>query len=356
MMHTSPEHLQQIVAAAGMQPHVLAASGGKVLVALRGARILGIFPAGCAENLLWSHPALRVAAQAEELVRSGQWNVGGDRCWLAPELELHFKTPDHPSHEYYSVPAAIDPGDYQLETADATTLSMTARGQIDNLVSGRPFTFEIWRHVGLCDPPCECKDIGYVGYTLRTLLRITAPDRPGACYGLWQLMQVPPGGNVLVPLRGTAALVDYFQTGVAHHCRATASHVVFPVTGRAKHKLGLRAADVSGRMGYLREPTGDQATLIVRDVPALAAAGAVGACVRFADYPFWDPRRRDIALQFYNDDGGAGGFGEMEHHSVAATADTLFQTQDSCHTWCFAGPRARIRALCTELLGISMPN
>jgi len=350
MSNSNLEHLRTILAAAGTHPHVLAAPGGSLLITLRGSRILGVFPADCPANLLWTNRALNDQRQAKSLVRSGQWNLGGDRCWLAPEVELHFKSPDHPSHTDYTVPAAIDPGDYRLEAVGPAAISMITRGQIHNLVSGRSFGFEIWRQISLCDAPCTCNGSSYVGYTTRTALSIRPPDRQQACYGLWQLLQVPPGGQVLIPTRGLTELVDYFQTGVADHCRTAANHLIFPVTGQTKHKLGLSAAGVCGRMAYLRQHTQHVATLIVRDIPALSAGGGPTR-VCFADYPFWDRCRRNVALQFYNDDGQAGGFGEMEHHSVAASADNLFQTLDLCHTWCFAGPSDKIRALCAELLG-----
>lgn len=334
---------------ADLDPRVLTAATGSLLLTVRGARVLGVFLEGAEDNLLWTAPALGRPADATRLVLSGHWNVGGDRCWLAPEVELHFANPERPAHEEYAVPAAVDPGRYEVEDESETALSLRCDGELTNLLSRRSTTFELSRSISLCGPPCGYADIApgcsYVGYELSSALAIRYVDRPDAAYGMWQVMQLPPGGTVHVPTRPGAELVDYFQTQVADYCKQTADQVRFPVTGKAQHKLGLRAADVAGRMAYLR-PTGENGTLIIRQ--ACVFAGGM-----YADYPAHARERRDIALQFYNDGGGIGGFGEMEYHSVAASPENLYVTRDISRTWCFAGPLSKLRALGAQLLGVS---
>ena len=341
--------LFQITQEAGFEPRVLSDYTGGLLVTRRGARVLGIFLGGvpqngAPQNLLWANPkTVGTKAAAADTVARGEWNTGGDRVWVAPEIELHFTNPNKPSHAEYAVPPDLDPGKYVIERESPRAISFGASGAAPNLVSMRQFKFTAHREIRLCAPPLELGGLNYVGYELSSDLHVVAPDRPDACYGLWQLMMVPAGGTIFIPTRGTAEQVDYFQTNVAAHCRTAADHVAFPVTGTTQQKLGLRPDQVRGVMGYYRV-IGEVATLIVRQVAVFAGAA-------YADYPAHARQRRDVALQFYNDT--SAGFGEMEYHSTAAIAENLFSVRDVSRTWCFAGQPARVRGVAATLLGIN---
>ncbi len=337
--------LHEIASAAGLQPRLFQEGRGRLLVTVHGARVLGVFLDGVAENLLWvNHAGLRDPEHARRFVAAGEWNLGGDRCWLAPEIELYFRNPRRPSHADWSVPAVIDPGHYTVSREAQAGIVLETRGELINPRTQSPFRFQLTRAISVCPPPVEAGGLSYVGYELSSELRILPPDQPTTCYGLWQIMQVPPGGTAFVPVRRIPELVDYFQTGVASHCRIERSHVAFPVTGQSKHKLGLLAADICGTLAYYRPGPGESAALIVRQ--AAVFAGAI-----YADYPAHQPQRRDIAVQLYNDDGSFGGFGELEYHSPAATATKLLRTSDVSCTWCFAGPVRRVREVARQLLG-----
>ena len=330
---------------AGLQPHRLAHRDATLLVTEHAARIIGIFPGPQHGNLLWVNSAACAGVEAlRRFVRAGEWNLGGDRVWLAPEIELHFSDPQNPSHENYAVPPDLDPGHWALEQSDSFGVALRNAGEAKNLLSNQPFRFETRRQIRLAKAPVDLADLDYIGYEIASAIVITAPDRPAAAYGLWQLMQIPPGGEVLIPTRPDAEQVDYFHTDLSQHVRVAEGHLVFPVTGTQQHKLGLRPHDTRGLMGYLRQD-GENATLIVRQTAVFPGA-------TYADYPGDARDRRDIALQFYNDSGAAGGFGEMEYHSIAADAASFFNTRDVSRTWCFAGPLPRIRTVASELLGI----
>jgi hypothetical protein len=338
------------LAGTAFEPHTLNAAQGALLLTVRGARVLGIFLDGEDENLLWTAAALRTHAGAQAFLASGDWNMGGDRCWLAPELELHFKDRGQPSHLNYLVPPAVDPGFYALEHSAETGLAFRGGGDVQNIVSGRPFRFETTRAVTLVAPPLATDGVSYVGYLLTSELHIARVDRPAANYGLWQLVQVPAGGTVYIPVRRQPEMVDFFGTNVAAHCHLLSTHVEFPITAQQMQKLGLRPHDVAGVMGYYRPRPGGRATLLVRR--AAIFPGAV-----YADYPFAQPQRRDIAFQFYNDqDRGPAdvGVGEMEYHSSAAHAGNFFSVKDVSCLWAFAGPAERIRAIAGELLGVEI--
>jgi hypothetical protein len=73
----------------------------------------------------------------------------------------------------------------------------------------------------------------------------------------------------------------------------------------------------------------------------------------YCDYPGHDRNRRDVAFQFYNDDGMMGPYGEFECHAPAATAKTGFRASDHLRTWAFTGPEQRMREIAMELLDLS---
>jgi hypothetical protein len=330
---------------AGFAPRQWSLPDAELLLTQRGARVLGVFLHGADGNLLWTNPVLHSVETARHFVHSREWNAGGDRLWLSPEIDLHFLSPASPTHQEYGVPACIDPGGYVLESEDDACITLATGGEVSNRRSGESLAFRLRRTLRTCESPVHAEGLRYCGYESVSELKVTRPVESPARYGIWQLAQLPPGGAVIVPVRGDPELVDYFRTGVAEHCRLRDGCVEFPVTGRVQHKLGLRADQVSGRMGYLRPSEGDGATLMVRD-------SIIAATAHYADFPSHQRDRSDVAVQLYNDGGDFGGFGEMEHHSAATAPDARAATRDASRTWCYAGPIGRIREIAAELLGV----
>jgi hypothetical protein len=89
--------------------------GATVLVTQRGTRVLGIFPAPGSDNLLWTNSnAFESAARWADFVAQGNWNLGGERIWIAPEIQYNVRD----RADFWGtlkVPSAIDPGHYTLE-------------------------------------------------------------------------------------------------------------------------------------------------------------------------------------------------------------------------------------------------
>jgi len=65
--------------------------GSAALVFPYGGRILGLFAPESEQNFFWTHPALDAEETARDFYKSAQWhNSGGDRTWLAPEVDFFF--------------------------------------------------------------------------------------------------------------------------------------------------------------------------------------------------------------------------------------------------------------------------
>jgi len=331
-------------------PRVLESGSGSLLVTEHAGRVLGVFLDLVADNLLRVHPEVLAGGErARSFFESDEWNLGGDRLWLSPELELHFRDAEHPTPEAYDVPPEIDPGRYTVVQASEHAVQLEIGGELVNRRSGRPFRFHVRRTIGLCPAPCDTMEVSYIGYALSSELRIPEVDRPEAQYGLWQLLEVPPGGTICIPVQRPPELVDYFGTGIAGHVRTRPYAVEFPVTGTGRHKLGLRAADARGLMAYWKAQPDATATLIVRQCSVFP--GEV-----YADYPAGQPQRRDVALQCYTGADDGGGFGELEYHTPAARAENFFLIRDESRTWCFGGSAERVSQIASELLGVPFPS
>lgn len=93
--------------------------GTVALVLPYGGRILGLFTPGSERNFFWTHPALAAAETARDFYKSAQWhNSGGDRTWLAPEVDFFF--PNFPNLEPYWQPREFDPGNYQVTRSNGS--------------------------------------------------------------------------------------------------------------------------------------------------------------------------------------------------------------------------------------------
>src|SRR5271169_5007317 len=93
--------------------------GTRLLILPYGGRILGVFAPGSDENFLWTNSALKSVESARSYFASDDWqNSGGDRTWLAPEVDFFF--PEYPDIDIagYWQPRSLDPGNYRLAKTD----------------------------------------------------------------------------------------------------------------------------------------------------------------------------------------------------------------------------------------------
>ncbi|RPI57998.1 MAG: hypothetical protein EHM56_02890, partial [Chloroflexi bacterium] len=71
---------------------VLSLQGGwSAVISQRGGRILGPFPTVDSEGLFWINSAWSQPESFRQFLASGNWNLGGDRVWIAPEIQYSVK-------------------------------------------------------------------------------------------------------------------------------------------------------------------------------------------------------------------------------------------------------------------------
>jgi hypothetical protein len=343
--------LQSNLERSGLPVRRLDFSSGTVLVLPHGGRVIGLFPRQSQSSFLWTHDALRSVAGVRRLYAESRWpNPGGDRTWLAPTTEL-FVSDLKRFWETWREPVAIDPGNYVCrETAGRLHLVNHATVELRRL--GQAVEVEMEKSFEPApDPlryePKPAEPYAYAGYTTRLMLKVVR--EPRGCrvpIGLWQLLQLPPGGEVIVATHGPARTQVIFGEIPAGHLRRTARCVRYRMASPTTAKIAIRGVHLTGRMGYVRRDEGGQWELVIRNFFADPSG-------EYVDTPFDNLEDRGDAMQACNvAEKDIGRFCEMEHHVPAVGADTGRQTStDVSQVWAFRGSRRVITLIAGTLLG-----
>jgi len=332
--------------AAGKATHVVEnPDGSRVLLLPYGGRVLGVFAPGSDENFYWTHTALETAESARAFYASDVWqNSGGDRTWLAPEVDLFF--PNFPDMNTYWQPRELDPGNYQVVQTDkglqlsnrlTVTLSRTKQRvelEIVKSVSPAPNPLRYERDIDLAG-------IEYAGYTQHTSLAIVGEGT--ARVGLWNLVQMPHGGDLLVPTYVRTTPKICFGT-IPPEDLVVGDHLVqYRMRQTGEHKLEIRATATCGRVGYVYR-TGNKWALVVRNF-------AVNPSGEYIDVPWNDIGDLGYSTQACNVNSGLGCFSELEYHIPAIGKGTgRTRCDDAAQVWAYRGSADAMRGIINRLL------
>ena len=327
------------------------ADGTRVLVLPYGGRVLGLFAAGSDENFYWTHTALNSVATARAFYAGNQWhNSGGDRTWLAPEADLFF--PNFPSLDTYVQQRALDPGRYRVvdtregfELVSRLTVSLSRSGRRLNLKTTKSFASapNPLRH----ERGLRLEGVEYAGYTQRTSLELLGASRRARDrVGLWNLIQMPHGGDLLMPTFGRAQPRHVFSTvgAIPAEDLISTDHLLrYRMRQQGEHKISVRAVSVCNRIGYLH-PTGNRWALIIRNF-------VVNPSGEYVDVPWTETDYFGFAVQACNVNSQLGAFSELEYHVPAIGHGTgRMRCEDEAQVWAFRGNRAAIGHVATSLL------
>ena len=324
--------------------------GSTVLLLPYGGRALGLFAAGSPENFYWTHPALESAASATEFYQGQQWhNSGGDRTWLAPEVD--FFLPQYPQTDVYHQPRELDPGNYRVvQDSDGECLVNRATFLLSRCQAR--VELEITKRIGPALNPLRNErglaalgKVEYAGYTQRTSLRWLEAPATATPVGLWNLVQMPHGGELLVATYCRTEPKIFFGAPRPQDVRIVDHGIRYCMNAAGEHKIGIRAAAVTGRIGYRYPARDGRWALIVRNV-------LVDPSGFYADVPWNDPADLGYAVQACNVNSGLGSFSELEYHAPAIGPGTgRTACEDISQVWAFRGNRAEIDAIANVLLG-----
>ena len=326
--------------------------GTQLLILPYGGRILGVYAPGNEQNFLWTNSALDSVETARAYYASDDWqNSGGDRTWLAPELDFFF--PKFPNIDIagYWQPRSLDPGNYELiKTADG--IKLTNRLTVEAFRSKKRVTLEITKSVAAAlnplryDAAIKTGAVEYAGHTLLTSLRIVDSNSSDApLIGLWSLTQMPHQGELFIPTYSRTDPKIYFGLVDAPPDELTVGDrlVRFKMRAAGEHKIGLRSMATTGRIGYIY-PAGNKHALIIRNF-------FVNPSGEYADVPWTDPDDRGYSTQACSVNSRWGMFSEMEYHAPAIGGNTgLRQMEDRSQLWAFRGSRDDIVKIAQALL------
>jgi hypothetical protein len=326
--------------------------GTRLLILPYGGRILGVYAPGSEQNFLWTNSALNSVETARAYYASDDWqNSGGDRTWLAPELDFFF--PKFPNIDIagYWQPRSLDPGNYELMKT-SHGIKLTNRLNIDAFRSKKRVALEITKSVAAAPNPLRydaairTDAVEYAGHTLLTSLKMIDPNPDGGpLVGLWSLTQMPHQGELFIPTYSKAKPRIYFGLVDAPSDELTVTDrlVRFKMRATGEHKIGLRSMVTTGRIGYLY-PTGNEQALIVRNF-------CVNPSGEYADVPWTEPEDRGYSTQACSVNSRWGMFSEMEYHVPAIGGDTgLRYIEDRSQLWAFRGSRRDIETIARALL------
>jgi len=308
-----------------------------------GGRVLGLFAAKGSENFYWTHPALNSPANTRSFFASEGWhNSGGDRTWLAPEIDVFL--PRFPQTDRYVQPRDLDPGHYRV-VESKSGLKLENRLKLRLSRSKKLVALKITKSFGSAPNPLrnelglEMRDVEYAGYTQHTSLELLGVSRATKIeIGLWSLVQMPHGGELLLPTFSRNKPRHIFSTvgTIPSDDLLVSEHLVrYHMRQKGEHKISLRAAPMTGRSGYIY-CKGKTWSLIVRNY-------TVNPSGEYVDVPWNKPSWRGFAVQACNINSGLGAFSEFEYHTPAIGPHSRArQCSDTSQVWAFRGSRARI--------------
>jgi hypothetical protein len=323
------------------------ADGSELLLLPSEGRLLGLFAPSDHRNFLWVNPWFASPESAVIFFAGEKWhNPGGDRTWLAPEIDAFF--PDFPDTNMYRVPAELDPGAYTV-TEQSTGFEFRNEFKVRLSRSRAWVSGTIIKTWKTAPNPFRFEDLAdqvqYAGYTQRTELHITSQTTSPVA--IWNLLQVPPGGEILVPTYSRAEPYIYVGSVHEYELRITDNLVRFRVNREGANKIGISAVASTGRIGYLAKDN-DNEVLIVRNF-------SVDPSGEYLDRP-WDAAGATATPVFSTQacfvDFELGKFAELEYH-VPVVSDQTAQS-DVSQVWAFRGEEASIRKIAQKLLSCSI--
>jgi hypothetical protein len=328
--------------------------GTRALVLPESGRVLGLYPPDGEVNYFWTHPALATPSTALSFfARPGWINPGGDRTWLAPEIELFIGDLAHPEATY-AVPAALDPGHWEVTTPQAEELHLTSVMRLRLHRTECDVSVHLTKRISPASNPVQhtslaSTDLQYAGYTLVTTLEVEAKPIPPVRLGIWNLMQLPQPGVMLIPIRERLHPQRVFGTLAADELTVGPHLLRWSMASHGENaKIALRARPLSGRAGYLRPSTvSDAWDLVVRQF-------SVDPVGDYAD-ALWDqPRETGWVFQACCIRAGEERFNGLEYHTPAATSAVgAIVRYDTSQVWAFRGPAGVVANIACGLLGAS---
>jgi hypothetical protein len=326
----------------------------QIVISERSGRVLGPFLDERGESIFWARGAFANPDDFAAFTDAGGADLGGERLWIAPEIQYHVQ--DRTNFDStYQLPTAVDPGHYELSESGPRQwcLKQAITLQAYNVAAG-PKHLQIERLFGPAPDPlrglsryAELIDgVRFAGYEQTVTLAETRADNITS--QSWVLIQVNPGGEILIPFTAAVEVTNYYEpvdnTLQTIHDR----HVRLKITGQRRYKTGYKAASLTGRVGYTNRLDDGRIYLLVRNF-------FNNPSTIYNEEPADRPGFFGDSVHVYDDSGALGGFGELEcaGQTIGGVSGKLRIT-DAFLTWLYVGTPDQLNAISEILLGISL--
>ncbi len=320
------------------------------IITERGGRLLGPFYKR-GNSLFWVNDALQSPDKFKDWLASADWNMGGERIWIAPEIQYNIADRSD-FWGSYDLPPQMDPGHYQLEAfEDSVQLRQQLTLTAHNLADGVKTLQVTMRFRQVRDPLQHLSTyeklldgVIFAGYEQNVTLKETSSDN--IMSASWNLVQLNPGGRLLIPASPQLESTIYFGNPPEDAVRVQQRHLNIQLDAQNQFKVGYKAVHVCGRMGYLNQKDADRSCLLVRSFYNNPSSV-------YVEEPPDKPGQQGDSIHVYNGGGQFGAFGEMECQGQTIGGETgRSKSIDNFIMWVYLGPLASIEAIANHLLGI----
>lgn len=328
-------------------------NGIRILITRYGGRIFGPFLGETGASLGWIPADWATADSASAMIAGGAWNLGGNRLWIAPEIQYNISNRAD-FWGTHNVPPAMDPGSYTLTLLEnGWQLQQELTMQAHNLAQGEK-SLKITRLVHPTPDPLRTltrydellAGVRFAGYEQRVTLVDLNPN--AILSEAWDLMQLNPGGQLMIPAAAGVEVAEYFGDVPEAARTVNGNHLRLNITGERQFKVGYSAAYLTGRMGYFNTLSDGTSYLLMRCFFNNPSAD-------YSEEPPDQSGQRGYSVHVYNDGGNFGGFGEMESNGQTIGGDTgRVSSSDAFITWLYLGEREKLGAIAGILLGVTL--
>lgn len=338
----------------GLKYGVLPVGGGLCMLAVeRGARLLGPFEGEEGQSILWMNGAWKNAREFARFIEDGEYDLGGERLWIAPEFAFFTREKER-FDETYVVQKEMDPGCYRMTecTEQGAAFAMSTECAAFEM----PFaakSFSVEKEARKAENPLRYLDrfeelmhgVGYCGYRQSVTLADCSAEKE-MYLEPWFLTQVNPGGEIVIPYFGEFEFVDYYEPITAEYQTVENGYVRLRITGERKYKTAYKSAATFGRAAYVSRLGGGRYCALVRNY-------FNDPSEPYCSEPYRELGKRGCSLYVYNDSGENGGFAEFENSCPPVGLDSGRQESSSHITeWYYMGARDAVVRIVNLLLGI----
>ena len=349
-MNMNMNEILEVFRYCGMEYEILTVGDGwQVIVSRHGGHVFGPFSDSAPEGIFWIPEAVKDADRYKELIDRKTWNIGGDRVWIAPEIQFNITDRSH-FRETLSTPKTIDPGSYRMARAgDAVHLNMELDLESYNTASGSLHA-DLHRMIHMAPNPLRklpayeelMEGLSYCGF--EELIDLKVSGDPGIYAESWDLLQIRPTGTLFIPMYQPVRGTDHYEPAGDHES-VCENGICLRITGDSRYKIAYRSAVLTGRFGYLADSDTDSSVLIIICYPNNPSA-------MYSEEPPLIEGDTGYSIHVYNDDGNSGGFAEMECNMLTVGAPTGFDhASDRLTKWIFTGNKEKLKETARILLG-----